>query len=478
EETRNIVRLCETDKGVLRQEGVPFIFNHKKLDELPHIGLFGGSGSGKSFGLRVLAEEIQEKRIPNIIIDPHNELDFSKSFFGIDDEYKKDYSNTFEIFTIGDNTSIKFEHITTDELASALSASSQLTDVMQSALRRLHKEGEILESFKNKLEELINAFEEEENLKNKRGYNSDTIKSKIYQEMKNDIAGLATLKAISWRFNNLISLGLFKDKNNYGISKIEECLMQRKTAIIRGNVYMLSIFSGYIIKHFYKKRRLYKENINKAYVEKFPPFFLMVDEAHNFCPKGRYDMPIKSIIKEIAQEGRKYGVFLILASQRPALIEDTTVAQINTKFIFRTVRASDKEMIAEETDLNQAELNRLPYLNSGDAFISSGIIGRTIFIRFRTSKTESPHSDNPFDELDKIFSEKLNNEKIINEDIIEYLNKGNIINTLRLHDAYIEIFKNSNIKIKFDDFEKTLESLASNKIIEKEETMFGDIYKI
>jgi len=39
---------------------------------------------------------------------------------------------------------------------------------------------------------------------------------------------------------------------------------------------------------------------------------VVTDEAHNFAPKG-YDCPSKAILKEISQEGRKYGVFLILA---------------------------------------------------------------------------------------------------------------------------------------------------------------------
>src|SRR5690606_13595486 len=126
---------------------------------------------------------------------------------------------------------------------------------------------------------------------------------------------------------------------------------------------------------------------------------------HNFAPKA-IDSPAKSIIKEIAQEGRKYGVFLILATQRPTLLDETTTAQLNTKFVFRTVRGTDIATLKEETDLTQEEGKRLPYLRSGDTFVSSAAYGRTLFIRIRAAYTRSPHLLNPFDELRQLQSSK------------------------------------------------------------------------
>ncbi len=137
----------------------------------------------------------------------------------------------------------------------------------------------------------------------------------------------------------------------------------------------------------------------KTTADYFPPFIIVTDEAHNFAPKG-YDSPSKSILKEISQEGRKYGAFLILATQRPTLLDETITAQLNTKFIFRTVRASDIQTIKEETDITEEEARRLPYLRTGgDVFISEASLGRTVFARIRAANTTSPHRENPFDEL-------------------------------------------------------------------------------
>ena len=89
----------------------------------------------------------------------------------------------------------------------------------------------------------------------------------------------------------------------------------------------------------------------------------------------------------------------MLATQRPTLLDETVTAQLNTKIIFRTVRASDIGHISEETDIKPEEARRLPYLPSGDAFMSSPLFGRTVAIRVRFPHTRSPHTENPLDEI-------------------------------------------------------------------------------
>ena len=98
------------------QKDLPFIFDISKFSQFPHIGLFGGSGSGKSYGLNVIIEEIMKQRIPNIILDPHYELNFSKLRKDVPDALKFDYNSTHEIFQVGKNVGINFSELNTDEL--------------------------------------------------------------------------------------------------------------------------------------------------------------------------------------------------------------------------------------------------------------------------------------------------------------------------------------------------------------------------
>ena len=204
----------------------------------------------------------------------------------------------------------------------------------------------------------------------------------------------SSVRGIMWRLKRLDNEGIFSKD----IREIEEGLQRGKLIVIQGNTRILQVFSTYLLNNLYHKRREYKDSLYKNTVtDYFPPFIVVTDEAHNFAPKG-YNSPSKSILRK-SHRSRKYGVFLILATQRPTLLDETITAQLNTKFIFRTVRASDIQTIKEETDLTVEETRRLPYLRTGDVFISSASMGRTIFARIRAAITSSPHTENPFDEL-------------------------------------------------------------------------------
>ena len=191
----------------------------------------------------------------------------------------------------------------------------------------------------------------------------------------------------------------------------------------------------------------------------FPPFIVVTDEAHNFAPKA-YESPSKSVLREIAQEGRKYGSFLILATQRPTLLDETITAQLNTKLIFRTVRASDIQTIKEETDLTFEETKRLPYLRTGDVFISSASMGRTIYGRIRAANTESPHTENPFDELKKMAQEGR-------DDFFQLISDKLPVMDSDLISLAQEIERESGQTISVDSLSMKLEEMYSEGYINK-----------
>ncbi len=73
---KNLYKIVEDGKE-REQNEIPFIFTIEEMVQYPHIGIFGGSGSGKSFLVRVLIEEIAKFGYPAIIFDPHFEMSFS-----------------------------------------------------------------------------------------------------------------------------------------------------------------------------------------------------------------------------------------------------------------------------------------------------------------------------------------------------------------------------------------------------------------
>ncbi len=254
------------------------------------------------------------------------------------------------------------------------------------------------------------------------------------------------------------------------IREIEDGLQAGKLIVIQGSTRILQVFSTYLLNNLYHKRRDYKDAVyKKTAAEYFPPFIIVTDEAHNFAPKG-YDSPSKSILKEISQEGRKYGVFLILATQRPTLLDETITAQLNTKLIFRTVRASDIQTIQEETDLTMEECRRLPYLRTGDVFISSANMGRTIFARVRAALTTSPHTLNPFDEL-------KSRSKEDDEKFLSIIMSKLPINDIELAQVALEIEQETKTTYTVSNLEERLKQMVVKDYIKKEETIFGYRYR-
>lgn len=378
-ELQDRVRLLE-DGNVKAQNGVPFIFDPRAMQQYPHIGIFGGSGSGKSFGLRVFLEELMKLKIPTLVFDPHFELTFGETPANCPAGYRDvKFEQRFKVMSVGQEVGVDFTQLNTRDVITLLSAASALSEGMVNAVEALHRHNDSLTSFLGRIDDLVAALENGE---------------KGAEKEARGIP-LSSVKGVQWRLKRLERAGLFQKD----IRPIEAALREGKLVVIQGPIWILNVFASYVTSTLYHKRRDYKDaQFKREAGEFFPPFVMVTDEAHNFAPKA-YDAPAKGIIKEIAQEGRKYGVFLILATQRPTLLDETVVAQLNTKCVFRTVRASDIATIKEETDLNAEEARRLPFLRSGDTYISSAIFGRTVPVRIRMAKSCAPNTENPFDEL-------------------------------------------------------------------------------
>lgn len=471
EEYKDLLYTFE-EKALKPQIEIPYIMDLRSMHHYPHIGVFGGSGSGKSFGLRVVLEELMTKNIPTIVLDPHFEMDFSDKAEYIEEEV--DFNNKFKCLQVGYHVGVRFEDLNAQDIKNLLDAASPLTDAMNNVVDILFKRKNSFYSFYNILQMLTEAQEEGslDRIQNRINESGSNDEKKAWEKRKelylsyDKTCPYNSVKGIMWRLKRLDNEGIFSKD----IKEIEEGLQNGKLMVIQGNTRMLQVFSTYLLNNLYHKRRDYKDALYKHITaDYFPPFIVVTDEAHNFAPKG-YNSPSKSILKEISQEGRKYGAFLILATQRPTLLDETITAQLNTKFIFRTVRASDIQTIKEETDLTMEETNRLPYLRTGDVFISSASMGRTIFARIRAAISASPHTENPFDEL----KNKSNEE---DEKFINIIKSKLPISDSDLLGTVTEIEKVDGITITVTALEEKLKQMEEKGYLKKEETIFGYRYK-
>lgn len=77
------------------------------------------------------------------------------------------------------------------------------------------------------------------------------------------------------------------------------------------------------------------------------PVLLVCEEAHRYVPNsGEAQYEVAQIaIKRIAKEGRKYGIGLLLVSQRPSEVEATVLSQCNSWIVLRITNEADREHV-------------------------------------------------------------------------------------------------------------------------------------
>ena len=107
------------------------------------------------------------------------------------------------------------------------------------------------------------------------------------------------------------------------------------------------------------------------------PTVLVLEEAHNFVQRQGPDIDdsgastrCRQIFEKIAKEGRKFGVGLVLSSQRPAELAPTSVAQCNSFILHRIVNDRDQELVCRlAPDSTGSLLKELPSLPTQKAIL-------------------------------------------------------------------------------------------------------------
>jgi len=102
------------------------------------------------------------------------------------------------------------------------------------------------------------------------------------------------------------------------------------------------------------------------------PFMIVCEEAHNYIPKtggAEYNASKKSI-ERIAKEGRKYGLSLMVVSQRPSEVSETIFSQCNNFISLRLTNVNDQNYVkALMPDNSNAIADMLPNLGQGECLI-------------------------------------------------------------------------------------------------------------
>lgn len=128
------------------------------------------------------------------------------------------------------------------------------------------------------------------------------------------------------------------------------------------------------------------------------PTVVLVDEAHNFlgCHVGAEDYSTKlDAFELIAKEGRKYGLSICLASQRPRDITEGVLSQMGTLIVHRLTNDRDREVVERACgEIDRAASAFLPNLRPGEAVIIGTDFPIPLTIRI-CEPSAKPRSDGP-----------------------------------------------------------------------------------
>jgi DNA helicase HerA-like ATPase len=290
------------------------------------VGVFGKSGTGKSFLTRILLSGIIKNDVAvNLIFDMHNDYGWAvKDEHGMQAKgLKQLFSSKVAIFTLDDEATrrrgARADHVVTigytdiqpEDLA-MLKTTLDLSDAMIDAayeLQKLWGEGWI--------GRLIEAAPE------------------IMEMLKEQVAAsMASVLALKRRVQRFERFGFLRPQAiDDSAQRILEFIEQRKSVVLEFGRYG-SALEAYILVANYLTRRIHEMYVKKVETAlgdesmEPPQLLITIEEAHKFLDPL---IARQTIFGTIARELRKYNVTLLVVDQRPSGIDDEVMSQVGTR---------------------------------------------------------------------------------------------------------------------------------------------------
>lgn len=150
-----------------------------------------------------------------------------------------------------------------------------------------------------------------------------------------------------------------------------------------------------LISHkYYQQHKSLKNKVVTSYLN------IIIDEAHNILSyestresESWKDFRLETF-EEIIKEGRKFGVFLTIASQRPSDISSTIISQLHNYLIHRLINQRDLEMVERAIAyLDKLSIDSLPILPAGACVLSGVIADLPLILQVdKLGKDDQPES--------------------------------------------------------------------------------------
>ncbi|ABE51911.1 helicase HerA domain-containing protein [Methanococcoides burtonii] len=349
--------------GMLDGTDIPVHLSVNSLVQ-KHVSILAKTGSGKSYTAAVLLEELLDRKVPLLIIDPHSEYASMKDASPKNDGFKKfgispkGYGSNVTIYTpankvINPNADELFRlngnNLTAKDLTAIFPDNFTATHIgiLYEAIQKLRAEMET--------------------------YTLDDI---IFEVGNNESKA---------RWNVMGVLEDIRDSDILSSSPTEltELMHNGKASVIDFKGVPPELQSMIVA-------RLCSALFEARKMNAIPPGMLVVEEAHNFAPERGFSKTASSeVLRTIASEGRKFGLGMMVISQRPARIDKNVLSQCGTQIIMKVTNPNDLKSISKGLEgvnsFVEDELMRLP---PGVAMLVSNDIERPVLVDIRVRKSK------------------------------------------------------------------------------------------
>ena len=158
---------------------------------------------------------------------------------------------------------------------------------------------------------------------------------------------------------------------------------------------VIAVSSRMIFESLQRYRKIHRKAL---------PTVLVMEEAHTFVKRYKDDIDNHDaakvccqVFEKIAREGRKFGLGLVLSSQRPSELSQTVLSQCNTFLMHRISNDRDQELVKKLVPDNlRGLLRELPSLPAQHAIMLGWATELPLLVRVDDLKKEQqPHSDDP-----------------------------------------------------------------------------------
>lgn len=330
-----------------------------------HCSILAKTGAGKSYTSGVILEELLEKNVPLLIIDPHGEYGTLK----FPNEEKPAMFERYRISPAG------YE----DKVTVYTPASKALNPSADLLFR--------LNGINLGIKDLMQFFSDEHS-QNQTGILFEAVSKLKAEKSKYTIEDIIfevgqNKSKIKWnvisKLEALRETGILSDKG----TTISDLVQDGRASIIdmKGvNPDLQALIVARLCAELFDARKL----------NTVPPCMLVLEEAHNFCPEKGFGGTVSSdILRTIASEGRKFGLGLMVVSQRPARVDKNILSQCNTQIIMKVTNPNDLQAISKGLEgISSEVIDDIKRLSPGVALIVSTYIERPILVDIRVRRSK------------------------------------------------------------------------------------------